>query len=79
VRLAKNVRANLRESAARPAEVQALRGDVESAVKENKALRDRVEVLEQTRGPRHSAPGKADGKAEGKKAAARRGGKRTRR
>jgi aminopeptidase N len=49
VRLAKNVRAALREGAAKPAEMQALRTDVDTVAKENKALRDRLDAFEQKR------------------------------
>jgi aminopeptidase N len=53
VRLAKNVRTALREGAAKPAEMTSLRTDVDTVVKENKALRDRLDALDQKR-PSHA-------------------------
>lgn len=61
VRLAKNVRTALREGAAKPREMTQLRSDVDSVVKENKALRDRLDAMDQKR------------PASGKKPAGRRG------
>jgi aminopeptidase N len=65
VRLARTVRNSLREGAAKPAEMVALRSDVDTVVKENKSLRDRLEALDQkqaaakTRGRgRRAAPAK---------------------
>ncbi len=61
VRLAKNVRTALREGAAKPAEMQSLRTDVDAVTKENKALRDRLDSLDQKRpaaGAKKPAPRK---------------------
>jgi aminopeptidase N len=54
VRLAKQTIEALRKQASKPAELGALRTDVDQITKENKALRDRLEALE--RKPKSPAP-----------------------
>src|SRR5262249_4648705 len=57
VRLAKNVRTSLREGAAKPTEMVALRSDVDTVTKENKALRDRLDAIDQKRAAPSSSGG----------------------
>jgi aminopeptidase N len=52
VRLARTVANGLRQGATRPQEMITLRGDVDLVVKENKALRDRLDVMEQKAEPK---------------------------
>jgi len=56
VRLARDTLRALRAEAARPAEMQALRTDVEQVTRENKTLRDRLEALEQKTAPQKKKP-----------------------
>jgi len=51
VRLARTVANGLRQGATKPQEWVTLRGDVDSVVKENKALRDRLDTVEQKTSP----------------------------
>ena len=78
VRLARTVANGLRQGATRPQEMVTLRGDVDSVVKENKALRDRLDAIEQktspqeaTRGDEKAAPAAAKPAAPAKPATAR--------
>ena len=78
VRQARLCANDLREGLRKPQELQSLRGDFDQMLKESKALRERVGVLEQK-----AKPPKAAGKAKAAKAAGRsgrsaRGGRRAR-
>jgi hypothetical protein len=72
VRLARTVANALRQGATKPQELVSLRGDLDSMVKENKALRDRVEAVEQR--AEMQAPKKADSSPAGNTSTPRAGG-----
>ncbi len=56
VRVARDTGTTLREQADKPAELNTLRTDVDGVLKENKALRDRLDALEQQRKPEKKKP-----------------------
>ncbi len=64
VRLAKETATTLREEASKPAEMASLRSDVDEAVKENKALRERLDKIEKK--PPPSKPARRQSSARGK-------------
>jgi len=65
VRLARNVATAVRQGASKPQELATFRSDLDATVKENKALRDRLDTLEQKAEPKKAA---AEGESGGKPA-----------
>ncbi|MDH4246762.1 MAG: HEAT repeat domain-containing protein, partial [Deltaproteobacteria bacterium] len=73
IRLAKLAIEALRRAADKPAELHSLRTDLDLVGKENKSLRERVETLEKTKGPKTPLrPGGSRRSASGKKTPRRR-------
>jgi hypothetical protein len=61
VRLARNVANAVRQGASKPQELFTFRTDLDAAVKENKALRDRMETLEQKVEPKQGEEAEESG------------------